>query len=124
MRLLFLILSVQILLAQTWPLPSGYETFTSAYGPRVSSSGYDFHLGVDLQASIGTEVFAATEGVAVYVDDENTTGAGNTIKIYDNNWEDGTGYYHLNDIIINQYDYVEEGELIGHSGNTMIRQYI
>ena len=54
------------LFSWTWPLsnsnsPDDADTFTSPFGPRWLGY-YDFHEGMDLQASEGTPVYAAHSG--------------------------------------------------------------
>ncbi len=101
-----------------WPI-DGDITLTSAFGPRVLANNiYNFHKGIDLQAGIGTPVYASMSGEVVFVL-ENTTPEGHGLKIYDSNNAVGNAYYHLDaaPLFVNG-DYVNQNELIGHSGNS------
>lgn len=85
------------------------------------------YYSLDFSMDIGTPVFAAREGVVIEVkEDSNRGGAsssyasyGNYIAIYH---ADGTfaSYVHLkkNGSIVNVGDEVQQGEIIGYSGNT------
>ena len=49
-----------------WPVPSTtFNAITSAFGPRIklSSNAYDWHRGIDINASEGDPVVAAASGI-------------------------------------------------------------
>ena len=82
---------------------------------------------LDFKMKIGTPVYAARGGVVTRVKEDGDKGGldaayrqyGNNIII---NHNDGTraGYWHLqhNGIVVNVGDTVQQGQLIGYSGNT------
>ena len=93
---ILLILSA-VLYPWTWPLSnsSSPDTFISAFGPRLLDGSYDFHRGMDLEATIGEWVHAANGGT-VELGYQNP-GAGHYISIRtgDSNGDHKTYYYHL-----------------------------
>jgi murein DD-endopeptidase MepM/ murein hydrolase activator NlpD len=105
-----------------WPLAKVY--ITQKFGLTLSSkylyeSG--LHNGVDFRASIGTEIYAAADGVVDGVGNTDTTcpGAsfGKWILIkYDNGL--ATTYGHLSLIKVTRGDKVEKGQMVGYGGNT------
>ena len=84
-------------------------------------SGFDYstktnHLGIDLAAEQGDNIYAADGGVVVYAG-ANSYGYGNMIMI-----DHGTGfqtlYAHLSAIFVNCGDNVTQGQTIGAAGAT------
>ncbi len=98
-----------------WPLEKIYVT--SAYGPRWGR----FHAGVDLRASMGTQVMAMAEGVVKGVGDTDLCcpGAsfGKWIFIEYNNGLSGT-FAHLSLISVKSGQRVKRGDVVGYSGNS------
>ncbi len=87
---------------------------TSRYHP--TKHVYKSHLGVDLRAAMGTDVFATAAGVVSYVGNE-PKGCGTYVKIlHDSNY--ATTYCHLSQALVSKGDKVEAGCRIGRSGNT------
>lgn len=96
------------------------------FGGRFSHQGENYYA-LDFSMDIGTEVYAARDGVVIEVkEDSNRGGAsssyasdGNYIAIYHS---DGTfaSYVHLkqNGAEVEVGDLVSEGDFIGYSGNT------
>ncbi len=82
---------------------------------REGQYGSARHLGVDLQAPTGAEVYAANSGIVRFA--ENLETSGNTIII-----DHGSGifslYLHLSEIGGKVGEFVEHGQTIGLSGNT------
>ena len=75
-----------------------------------------FHEGVDLAASMNSDVFSTSGGVVAFVMYSNK-GYGNRIVIdHGNGYK--TVYAHLNDISVKLGQHVLLGETIGHVGNT------
>lgn len=98
----------------------GYGTFVWPTD-RHSLSGFDYsmktnHLGIDLAAELGDNIYAADGGVVVYAG-ANGYGYGNMIMI-----DHGTGfqtlYAHLSAIFVNCGDNVTQGQTIGSAGAT------
>ena len=84
-------------------------------------SGYDYstktnHLGIDLAANLGDNIYAADGGVIVYAG-ANSYGYGNMIMI-----DHGTGfqtlYAHLSQIFVSCGQSVSKGAVIGAAGAT------
>lgn len=98
----------------------GYGTFVFPTD-RHFLSGFDYstktnHLGIDLAANLGDNIYAADGGVIVYAG-ANSYGYGNMIMI-----DHGTGfqslYAHLSAIFVNCGDNVSQGQTIGAAGAT------
>lgn len=100
-----------------WPL-SGYGTISSYFGPRIApiAGASTFHQGVDVPAPIGTPVHAMLAGKVIKVSYNNSAGHylfidhGNGIM---------TAYLHSSKILVNEGDYVQQGQtimLVGASG--------
>lgn len=105
-----------------WPLNSVVPTQEfGANAVDYSQFGLNGHHGRDLQAGVGTPVYAAESGVveksANGVTDKYTGrfAAGETITI---NGTYETWYMHLNQRLVSAGQRVSEGQLIGYSGNT------
>lgn len=96
-----------------WPLSS--VTVTSSYGNRYLNGKYGFHLGVDLRASSGTNVYAADGGKVVYAAWNGSYGY--LIKIQHDNG-DQTYYAHLSKISVSAGNRVYKGQIIAKSGAT------
>ncbi len=92
---------------------------TSPYGYRVSPlTGYtSFHPGIDLRAEIGTPVKAARDGI---------TAETGTLELYglfvilnhDGGYQ--SVYAHLDEILVQEGESVEAGDIIALSGNSGI----
>lgn len=95
------------------------DTFiTDHYGVRFHPllKKKRFHKGVDLRADINTKVFATAKGVVRQVGNHKN-GYGKFI-IIQHNFGFETVYAHLNRIDVRNGDTVEEGDMIGLTGNT------
>ena len=84
-------------------------------------SGFDYstktnHLGIDLAANLGDNIYAADGGVVVYAG-SNSYGYGNMIMV-----DHGTGfqtlYAHLSQIFVSCGQNVTQGQTIGAAGAT------
>lgn len=99
------------------PLLNGKITSPFGYRPHPVTGLQSFHPGVDMRASIGTQVMAARDGV---VFDKGT------LEIYGHyiiiNHEGGfqTVYAHLDEILVETGAEVEAGAVIALSGNSGI----
>jgi murein DD-endopeptidase MepM/ murein hydrolase activator NlpD len=98
----------------------GYGTFVYPTD-RHQLSGFDYsiknnHLGIDLSAELGDNIYAADGGVVVYAG-ANSYGYGNMVMI-----DHGTGfqtlYAHLSAIFTSCGFNVAQGETIGAAGST------
>ena len=84
-------------------------------------SGF-WKYGYDFTMNIGTEILAARDGIVVHANDGTNDGNPNGTNLITIQHEDGTValYSHLtrNGVLVNVGDTVEQGDLIGFSGNT------
>ena len=107
---------------------------SSYFGERIHpiSGKISVHNGIDFRTPVGTDVMASTDGLVIWTGysgslgkwneekemwDEKPSGFGNSVFILHN---DGyiTGYAHLKDYNVDYGQFVKQGEVIGHSGNT------
>ncbi len=88
---------------------------TSGYGEREPTDIISAnHAGIDIGATVGTEIIAAMEGT---VEEVSSYGDyGNHLKI--TNGEVSTLYAHCSKILVNQGDYISQGQKIAEVGNT------
>lgn len=104
-------------------IPSGYplrETrLTSGFGMRVHPvlNRKALHGGLDMSAGIGTPVYATASGVVEWAAPHESSGLGNMIKL-NHNYGFSSTFGHLSKTLVKVGDYVQRGELIGHTGNT------
>lgn len=111
----------------TFPQEAGVTEFTSSWG--AARSGHR-HQGNDLMAPKMTEVYAASDGVVLWVRDQGTAGRYVAID-HGDGWE--TWYMHLNDdtpgtddggapldmgVAVDPGDRVEAGDVIGWVGDS------
>ncbi len=101
-----------------YPVPaySGY-TPNSGYGYRSSpiSGGSEFHTGLDLKATLNTDVVAAESGTVIFSGSKG--GYGNTV-IIDHGNGISTLYAHNNILCCNVGDTVSKGQVISKAGTT------
>jgi RHS repeat-associated protein len=80
------------------------------------------HQGIDYYAPAGTSTLAVKDGIVVWTRSEkDKKGYGNQIliKLNNENGEDLYAFYaHLSEIFVNAGDKVNEGDVIGKTGNT------
>ncbi|MCH8244493.1 M23 family metallopeptidase [Patescibacteria group bacterium] len=87
-----------------------------AYGNvRKSKDVVLQHLGVDLAADTGTNVYAVNDAVVVLTRD--FVNYGRTI-VLDHGFGIYSLYLHLDEMIATKGEFVKRGEIIGYSGNT------
>ena len=90
------------------------------------------HSGIDFRTPEGTDVMASADGYVIWTGysgklgkwneknndwDVKPSGFGNSVFILHEDWYI-TGYSHLKDYNVNYGQFVKQGEIIGHSGNT------
>ncbi len=119
----------------TTPVDRGdYSVITQEYGVYNSNGcrnpATEFHTGVDLGTPVGVSVYASAGGIVVYagytgshdpnpiynLDNHAQSGYGQTIMI--NHGEFTSLYAHLSISNVVEGQTVQQGELIGYSGNT------
>lgn len=91
------------------PLSGG--TFTSGFGARWGR----FHYGLDWSCSTGTAIVASCGGTVVQAGWYGSYGYCVTIS-HGNGIQ--TRYAHLSKVLVNVGSYVQQGNLVGRSGNT------
>lgn len=96
---------------------SGYQCVTSSYGYRVHpiTGNYTMHNGVDLAAYQGTAIYATKSGYVTTATYNYAYGYYVTI-----NHMDGFSslYGHMTHFIVNEGDFVTQGQTIGYVGST------
>jgi murein DD-endopeptidase MepM/ murein hydrolase activator NlpD len=111
--------------AYRYPFTSG-KSYKVTQGPNGTISHQDA-FAFDFEMPVGTPVFAARSGIVAMVKADSHNGGpdrsyledANFISVYHSD-ETVANYFHLNTggVIVKEGQYVEEGELIGYSGNT------
>ena len=101
-----------------WYWPTVNKTITSGFGIIRSDGAY--HQGIDIRATVGTDVYAARPGT-VYRSGWNDS-MGNYISIYHGKNSAGkyifSTYMHLSQRLVSAGQYVQGNSLIGKTGNT------
>jgi len=101
-----------------YPVPrySGYRP-NSGYGYRSSpiSGRSEFHTGVDLKATLNTDVVASASGTVIYAG--NRGGYGKCV-IIDHGGGYSTLYAHNNALLVSVGQSVKKGEVISKAGTT------
>ncbi len=98
-----------------WPADG---TLTGIYGSQRILNGKRRrpHFGVDIAGPVGTPVYATCDGVILFTD-PNLYFSGGTIII--GHGQDLTStYIHLNKILVNEGDFVNQGQLVATMGKT------
>lgn len=88
------------------------------FGPRIHpvTKTRKHHLGIDLDATEGTPIYATGNGEVVW---SGTKKGGYGIHIKIKHADDYTTLYaHLSETTVNRGDKIKEGDLIGYTGNT------
>ncbi len=106
-----------------WPISRDQQPNSdlsyAQYGPRSLPSGYDFHAGIDLPASQGTNVYPVLPGEVVETDhySGSGTGAGNAVTVKHSD-SLATSYLHLHSISVQVGDWVNSDDVVGTVGST------
>ncbi len=97
-----------------WPLPAEFTRITSPFGPRHLFGKSGFHQGVDIACPEGTPVYSVIAGRVVSARSSGVYGKCIVIQ----SGEMSTYYGHLSGYLVEEGDKVEQGQVIGLSGNT------
>lgn len=106
-----------------WPISGDREPNSdisyAQYGPRSLPGGYDFHAGIDLPASTGTDIYPILPGEVVQMAewDGQSTGAGNAITIKHSD-SLASSYLHLHTIEVEKGMRVGLDDVVGTVGST------
>ncbi len=104
--------------ALRYPLPGGSATRTSGYGWRadpMGGSGSDFHLGNDLAAAEGTQIYAAADGVVRYAGTHSSYG--NYVRVLHSDGDESL-YAHMQYVFVRSGQPVTAGQVLGTVGET------
>jgi len=96
-----------------WP---AHGPVTSRFGPRVTAVGSSDHRGLDIGGRLGQPIFAARDGEVIF-SDWNNGGFGYKVRLLHDNGDE-TLYAHLDEILVNHGERVEQGQTIGRMGST------
>lgn len=114
-------------------LSNGEVLFSWPLSNHVLTAGWYYsdgslHRAIDFEASVGTPVFAAEDGIITsayrwngVVTSGDNNSYGNYIIIEHENYKNGnlrTLYAHLQTLLVKVGDAVKEGTIIGYTGNT------
>lgn len=102
------------------PIPSQYGTPYPLYGDRRSFNGsaYNFyHSGIDFSTyAFDIDIYAAAPGKVVYTGKNSPIYGG--VTMIDHGWGVYTAYGHQAEILVQEGQRVQEGDVIGKVGNT------
>ncbi len=99
--------------------PADYsESFPSRFGSRrnYNNMGYTaYHTGLDLYGGVGTPIYAPAPGVVVFTGETKVRGL---VTFIDHGWGVYSGMLHQSEILVQEGQRVETGQLIGYVGRT------
>ncbi|QPC82231.1 M23 family metallopeptidase [Phototrophicus methaneseepsis] len=104
----------------TWLLGQGYGNTTGAYNnaDRWYSAGQGMHFGLDFSAACGTPLVAVADATVAFVDDLSFGSAPHNLILRHESLGLTTLYGHLlNTPPLIQGQFVEQGQLVGYSGD-------
>lgn len=94
------------------------DCWPSHYGSRRSYNESDyiyFHTGLDFCGGVGDAIYAPASGIVVFAGQLAVRGNATMI---DHGWGVYSGFMHQTEILVNEGDHVEQGQLIGRVGAT------
>ncbi len=98
-----------------WPLPIEYKKVSSPFGDRILYGKYDFHLGIDLPAPSGTDIYASKSGTVLKATYNSSYGY---YVLIDHGGDISTVYAHCSKLLVKKGDKVTRGQVIAEVGNT------
>ncbi|MCX6823713.1 MAG: peptidoglycan DD-metalloendopeptidase family protein [candidate division SR1 bacterium] len=97
-----------------WPLYP-IEKIQTYFGDVAFQKEYGVpHIGIQIQATQGTPVYASRNGIAYFVADNDEIGINWTMIVHTDGYI--TVYQYLNKTVIKPGDIIRRGQLIGYSG--------
>lgn len=96
-----------------------YSRISAPFGKRLHPilHIWHVHIGLDLAAPIGTEVYASADGVVDWANSGHNGGYGKLVKI-SHSFGFMTYYAHLDKLAVSKGQFIKKGQLIAYSGNT------
>lgn len=98
-----------------WPLPADRLKISSKFGWRKLYGEDDYHLGIDLPAPYGTEIYAANDGKVLKARYSSSYGY---YILIDHGGELSTLYAHCSKLLVKAGDTVKRGQVIAKVGST------
>jgi len=101
-----------------FPIAASSIECSSSWGWRVHpiKGTIRFHNGLDMGCSSGTAVYSMIDGVVTTA--EYYESCGNDLVIRNDDLDIEIEFMHLNEILVEEGDYVSVGDLVAKSGNT------
>ena len=97
-----------------WPVP-GYSRISSPFGPRTLWGRYDYHLGIDIPAPSGTNIYASAAGEVLIATYHYSYGY---YCLIDHGDGFATLYAHNSQLLVSAGQIVEQGQHIAEMGTT------
>ncbi len=98
-----------------WPLAETYLRISSKYGSRVLYGKTEFHLGIDIPAPYGTDIYASNPGTVLKARYSNSYGY---YILIDHGGVTSTLYAHCSKLLVDANDTVKRGQVIAKVGAT------
>ena len=98
-----------------WPLPSDRLKVSSKFGWRVLYGKDDYHLGIDLPAPYGTEIYASNDGTVLKARYSSSYGY---YILISHGGELSTLYAHCSKLLVKAGDTAKRGQVIAKVGST------
>lgn len=98
-----------------WPLDLSIKYVSSGYGWRTLWGSRDFHLGIDIPAALGSNIYAANSGTVVTATYHKSYGY---YIVIDHGGGKATLYAHSSKLLVSAGDKVNQGDVIAKVGTT------
>lgn len=98
-----------------WPVPKNITRISSYFGWRILWGRSDYHLGIDIPAAAGTNIYASNGGTVVTATYHYSYGY---YVLIDHGGGFATLYAHNSRLLVKAGDVVEQGDVIAKMGTT------
>ncbi len=98
-----------------WPVPLSWKSISSGYGNRTLGGVKEFHRGIDIPASKGTDIYAANGGKVVTAKFHSSYG---NYVVIDHGGGKSTLYAHATKLNCKVGDAVKRGDVVAFVGTT------
>jgi len=98
-----------------WPVPKNITRISSYFGWRILWGRSDYHLGIDIPAAAGTDIYASNGGTVVTATWHYSYGY---YVLIDHGGGFATLYAHNSRLLVKAGDVVEQGDVIAKMGTT------